>query len=279
MTSRTALPARLGRSHVFTATVLKRVRLSHSFARLTLGGEGLAGFDVQGFDQWFRMFIPKPTAGGLALPGVDEQVDWYATYRATAEDERPTMRYVTVRDHRFAPGGELQLDVDIVVHGSPGDAGSGPLSTWAQTAGIGDVVGLLDQGLIFRPDLAEKRAVLVGDETALPAIARSLAYLPRSAAGHAFIEVPSQDDRQPLEAPAGFQVNWLSRDEGGTSPGSAALAAALEVLASQSGTYVYGAGETRMTSELSRALRQDLDRPKDSFTTVGYWHHTPTQSA
>lgn len=278
MTTSSARPTKAHRSHVFTATVLNRDRLSPSFARLTLGGEGLAGFDVHGFDQWFRMFIPKPFAGGLALPTADEQGDWYAAYRSTAEAERPTMRYVTVRDHRRTGDGGLELNVDVVVHGVPGDPGSGPLSTWAQTAAVGDAVGLLDQGLIFRPDLAKERAVLVGDETALPAIARILAYLPRDAAGHAFIEVPSAEDKQPLDAPERFQVTWLSRAEGDRSPGAAALAAALAVIASQPDTYVYGAGETRMTTELSRVLRQDLARPKDAFTTVGYWHHAPAHS-
>lgn len=276
MTPRDTVGGRGVRS-VHLATVLDRRRLSPNFSRVTLGGAGLADFSVKGYDQWFRLFIPKPGSGPLELPGRHDEEDWYATYRVTAEDERPTMRYVTVRDHRSVRDGGLELDVDVVVHGEPGRQGSGPLSTWAQTAEAGDAVGLVDQGLIFRPEKATGYTVLLGDETALPAIARILSYLPREARGIAFVELPDPADRQALAAPAGFAVEWLGRTA--ERPGMTALAAARKALKSSAGAYVYGAGETRMTTELSKLLKGEMAWPKDSFTTVGYWHHAPPSSA
>ncbi len=77
-------------------------------------------------------------------------------------------------------------------------------------------------GIEFSPGEAE-RIVLVGDETAVPAVARILADLPVSARGVALVEVPCAHDFLPLQRPPGMEVCWLSRT--GASPGERLLSA------------------------------------------------------
>ncbi|MBX3144678.1 MAG: siderophore-interacting protein [Trueperaceae bacterium] len=260
---------------VLTARVTKRVRLSPSFARITLGGEGLGRLEVRGFDHWFRMFMPlaDPTAPTIVF---DDEPGWYARYLAAPDAERPTMRYVTVSARRHGGSHGSEIDVDVVLHGSPGEPGTGPLSNWAQSVEPGETVGILDQGVIFKPDQVEGSVILIGDETAVPAVAGILRSLPPGTRGEAFLEVPQRADVQALHVPEGVELTWLPRSESDAEahPGESVLAAGRRALELSAGhPYVYAAGESRMAKALGVALRDEFEWPQHRFTTVGYWHH------
>lgn len=121
-------------ARVLRLEVVGSRRISPSFVRLTLGGEGLQRFQPQGYDQWFRLFLPRQGQERMRLPTRTSDLLWYAQYLATPRPQRPWVRNVTVRDHRPAGPGTAEIDMDVVVHGEPGEPGTGPLSTWAQTA-------------------------------------------------------------------------------------------------------------------------------------------------
>ena len=59
----------------------------------------------------------------------------------------------------------------------------------------------------YAPDPAADWHLLVGDETALPAISVALEALPANAIGQAFIEVAEPEDEIPLRA-AGLLGIW-----------------------------------------------------------------------
>ena len=82
-------------------------------------------------------------------------------------------------------------------------------------------------GIEFAPGEAG-RVLLVGDETAVPAVAGILRDLPPDAVGTAVLEVPQTEDVQDLVAPAGVEIRWLPRD--GRPLGSLVHEAALETL-------------------------------------------------
>src|SRR5690606_28183672 len=67
-------------------------------------------------------------------------------------------------------------------------------------------------GIEYAPGAASA-VVLVGDETAAPAIARILEDAPRDLRGCAFIEVPDAADVLAIDAPAGVDVHWLPRGD------------------------------------------------------------------
>lgn len=260
-------------TEVVTATVLRRQRLSPSFARLTVGGGGLALFDHKGYDQWFRMFLPREGAERMRLPDGVRDETFYQRYLAAPESERTWMRYVTVSGFRADATGGPELDIDVVVHGQPGDSDTGPLSTWAQTAEPGDRIAILDQGLVFRPELVGDAVLLLGDETAVPAIAGILRALPGGVRGLALLEVPDAGDFQELATPAGLEVRWLQRDTRADAPGSELLAEFGRLTLGGERPYLYAAGETAMIKALNQSLKDELEWPKDRMTTVGYWHY------
>jgi NADPH-dependent ferric siderophore reductase len=140
------------------------------------------------------------------------------------------IRSYTVRRFDAAAG---ELDVDFVLHGA-----HGPAAAWAAAAEPGDWVGVSDPGGRYRPDPTAQAHLVIGDESALPAIATVLEALGAAGAVSAgvvsagvdsagalsagvpvevFIEVADVAEEQPLPTGAGTRVHWLHR--GGRPPG------------------------------------------------------------
>lgn len=201
---------------VFRAEVGAVQRLSSNFVRITFVGDGLAGFGNPGatYDQRIKILFP-PESG--VLPDIDGGGGWYQSWLAVPEAERGSMRTYSVRDLRIGDDDATAVDIDFVLHMAPG--ATGPASSWAAAAAIGDEVllvgprrGRLDGGGVeFLPGAAEE-ILLAGDETAAPAIARILADASGELCGAAFIEVPESGDVLPIDAPDGVAVHWLPRD-------------------------------------------------------------------
>lgn len=237
-------------------------RISPNIIRVTLGGEQLQQLPDHGFDHWFRLFLPQEH--GETSFDVPNRADMlgYLKYLRMPSATRPHLRNYTVRAFRPA---DRELDIDFVVHGDEGVA-----TRWVQRTRAGDTVALLDQGrgYDYAPDTTYH--LLAGDETALPAIAGILRDLPRDATGLAIVELPDPADAQPVGAPAGFEVRWLTR-EPGTRPGATALA---EVQAwttdSPATVSAYLAGEQNLPVT-GRRLLVEAGVPKRRITFTGYW--------
>ncbi|WP_030559859.1 siderophore-interacting protein, partial [Streptomyces exfoliatus] len=108
----------------------------------------------------------------------------------------------TVRRYDPASG---EIDIDIAWHDG------GLASDWASAARPGAVVHVAGPpgGLIVPPTY--DRYLLAGDITALPAVARWLEEMPRTARGWAFVEVADASQEIELWAPEGVEVRWLHR--------------------------------------------------------------------
>jgi NADPH-dependent ferric siderophore reductase len=196
-------------------------RLTPSYVRVELGSDALTDFGVDGplYDQRIKLVFPGPNGRLPELAVTD--ASWYQSWTALPEDERGHVRTYTVRAVR-GTGRDTRLVVDLVLHLAEG--ATGPGSRWAADAAVGDRLLLLAPrrgvpfgGIEFAPGDAG-RLLLVGDETAVPAVASILGDLPEDAAGTAYLEVPCTADILDLIAPAGMRVVWLPRD--GAAPGS-----------------------------------------------------------
>jgi NADPH-dependent ferric siderophore reductase len=203
---------------LFHVEVKARHDLSPSLARFVFGAPDVAGMACPGPDQRIKVFFPLP---GQIAPAPPEGPDWYAHYRAMAPTQRPPMRTYTISALRAA---QAEVDVDFVLHGD-----SGPASSWAVHAKVGDRVALLaprqqpdDEtgGYEWKPPTGVRRVLIVADETALPAavgILRTLAAMPAPPQVDCLIEVPLQGDADALgaldfAAPADARVQWLPRE-------------------------------------------------------------------
>ncbi|GLY02639.1 siderophore-interacting protein [Actinoplanes sp. NBRC 101535] len=252
--------------HVLLLDVVRSARVSPNVMRVTLGGEGLSRFTPLGFDQWFRLFLPRPGQDALKLPTRTSGL-WYAQYLATAKPKRPFVRNYTVRSHR--PG---ELDVDFIVHLEE-DGSCGPATSFALNAAAGDQVGLLDQGIGYNPRHDHAWTLLVADETGLPAVAGICESLPDDAQGVAVVEIPADEDRQDFRIPAGVRILWVPRGDKGGVPGELALAALRELSFPDGPVYAYLVGESALVTGGRRHLVTDRAVPKTNVDFIGYWRH------
>lgn len=257
------------------AEVVSTKRVTPHMMRVTLGGEELARFTPVGWDQWFRLFLPREGQDALRLPTRTSAL-WYAEYLATPRARRPWVRNYTVRTARP----DLhEIDVDFVLHGNDDGHGdpdaSGPGAGFAEAAEAGMRVGLLDQGIVYDADRAAGPALLVCDESGLPAVAGVCESLPPDARGTAVIEVPGEADRQEVDAPPGVELRWVVRSDPHAVPGQAALAALrdLDLGAPAEELYAFAVGESALATGARRHLVAERGVPKANVDFVGYWRH------
>lgn len=256
------------------ARVLGSKEISPHFVRVTIGGEGLREFVPLGHDQWFRLFLPTPEQQTLRLPTSTGKL-WYAQYLAMSKATKPIVRNYSVRAFRSADralyGDTPEIDIDFVRHGSGDDAG--PASAWATSATPGGEVALLDEGLIHNPDPDARRYLLVGDESALPAIAGILESAPADVRGEAFLEIPHADDVQDVTVPAGMTLHWLPRSDPHGRPGELALEAVRSAELPEPPDYTFAAGEAALATGVRRHLVSERGVAKSDVVFTGFWRY------
>jgi NADPH-dependent ferric siderophore reductase len=236
-------------------------RVTPNMMRVTLHGDQFEPLQDHGHDHWFRLFLPQED--GTTSFDLPERFDMrsYIRYLRMPSASRPHMRNYTVRE--FRPDAR-ELDIDFVVHGDEGVA-----TRWVQRAQPGDTVALIDQGRGYEYDADTDAHLLVGDETALPAIVGILRDLPRDARGTALIEVPHAEDAQPTAAPDGVDVRWIAR-EPGMRVGATALDAFAALPVPSGEVSAYCVGEQALATGARRHLVAS-GVPKQQITFVGYW--------
>ncbi|MFF1540341.1 siderophore-interacting protein [Microbacterium sp. NPDC058269] len=252
--------------------VLRSERLSAHWIRVTLGGGEIEKFRPMGFDQWFRLFLPIGGDAGLdRVPAKANKMFGYLKFLRIPDGERPVMRNYSVRAYRPAAGeAGAEIDVDFVLHGSAVDGTAGPASRWAETCRPGEHVLIIDEGLTFNPQRGTDRVVLVGDETALPAISSICASLPVDAVGTAIVETPSDEDALEFAHPAGVEVVWIVRPHD-VAPGSLALETLGRTVLPEAPFHAYAAGEQALASGARKHLVGERGVDKNAVSFCGYW--------
>ncbi|WP_037819829.1 siderophore-interacting protein [Amycolatopsis sp. La24] len=237
------------------AEVVRTSAVGAGLLRVTLGGPGTAGFEAHSPDEHVKILFPDAD-GELRLPEANgDMLRW--------PKPSPVSREYTVRRYDPASG---ELDLDVALH----DGGLG--SDWARAVRPGETVHVAGPpgGLIVPHNY--DRYLLAGDITALPALARWLEELPRTAAGWAFAEVADASEQIDLDAPDGVEVHWLHR--GTAAPGSVELLAdAVREVKVPEGERLYAwiAGEAGAIKPLRRWLRDDLGLAREDYDVTGYW--------
>ncbi|WP_312170628.1 siderophore-interacting protein [Microbacterium sp.] len=259
-------------SELIHLSVVRTERLSEHWMRVTLGGGEIEKFRPMGFDQWFRLFLPIGGDAGLdRVPAKANRMFGYLKFLRIPDGERPVMRNYSVRAYRAATAETgAEIDVDFVLHGSAADGTAGPASRWAETCEPGENVLIIDEGLTFNPQRGTDRVVLVGDETALPAIASICASLPPHATGTALIEVPSDEDALKFPHPDGVDVVWLVRPHE-FPPGSFALGRLSDLELPEAPFHAYAAGEQSLASGARKHLVGERGVDKNTVSFCGYW--------
>lgn len=239
------------------AQVIENARITPRFARITLQCDDFESFSSLAYDDHCKMFFPAP--GQTQFPAPEVSPEKGLIFPA---GQRPESRDYTPR---YFDNAARTVTFDFVLHGD------GPASTWAKAAKPGDTVGVGGPRGSFVLRGSFDWYLLVGDETALPAIARRLEELPADATALAIIEVADNAEIQTIEAPANAQIHWLSRE--GAEPGDPApLLDAVRTLPLPAGAgYAFIAGETKMSKAVRSYLVDEKGHNPDWIKAAGYW--------
>ena len=237
-------------------SVVQVQRISPHMVRVTLGGADLQGFTSPGFDDHVKVFFPDPATGELVLPSGPPAPG------APQDGPRPTMRDYTPR--RF-DAQALTLEIDFALH----DAG--PATTWAAQAQVGQTLGIGGPRGSFVLPTEFDGHLLVGDDTALPAIARRLAELPAGAPTLVLAEVDGPADEQPLDSAAEVSLVWVHR-QGSPHGASALLLERLRSLRLPPGDiHAWVACETHAAKALRAHLVNERGVKPQWTKAAGYW--------
>lgn len=237
--------------------VARVTELGPSMRRITLRGD-LADFVSASFDDHVKLVLPETPGAKPSLPTLTATGLVFDDTRP-----RPAMRDYTPRRYD-AQGGEL--DIDFVMHHD------GPATDWARHAQPGHLLGTAGpRGSLVIPDIFDWH-LLIGDETAIPAIARRLEELPAGSRAIVRIRITREDGKLPLQANGPLDIQWLVGEPGDAASGAGVLESAVRQLTLPDGEgHAWAAGEYSEIKALRRHLVELHGMDKSRVRAASYW--------
>ncbi|MGK0722339.1 siderophore-interacting protein [Leucobacter sp. W1478] len=250
--------------------VLRTAAIAPKMVRITLGGEDLTGFSAVGPADHVKVFFPDPETGVLTIPEP-------GGFRKPRAEGAPA---IILRDYTpFAFRGDAEsgpeLDIDFVLHGDHGVA-----AAWAAQAKVGDKLGIGGPRASLGVPAGVDSAILVADESALPAATRWLQAFDASVPVTGLFFVKDADTSAYLDGHNSEtrELRWFTGVDRASK-----LEATLRALPIGERTFVFLAGEANTLIPLRRYLRRELGLSKAQADVHGYWkqgevaldHHAP----
>lgn len=222
--------------HLRQLEVAAVTALSPHMIRVTLKGADLAGFASAAPDDHVKIFLPM-------ADGTQQRRDY--------------------TPRRYDPkAGTLELD--FVDH--PG----GPAAEWARAARPGAILqigGPRGSRVIEGP---VRHWLLIGDETALPAIGRRVEELSAGQDVTTVVAVPGPEDQQVFATQAHHTAHWVHRPlaQADQAQGVIALLRTLEIPA---GTFAWVGAEASVAKAVRRYLLEERGLSLPWIKASGYW--------
>ncbi len=238
-------------------TVKTAERLTPSMVRVTLTGDDLAGFVSAGYDDHVKIFLPL---AGQELPvwpalGPDAPA-------LPAGTVASPMRDFTPRRHDPARG---ELVLDFALHEA------GPATEWAAAARPGAKLGIGGPRGSFVVTDDFDWYLLIGDETALPAIGRRLEELRPGVPAIVLAAVAGSEEEQAFATRTALDVRWVHRPLAGASDPAPLLEAAAGLSLPPGDGYIWIAGENDTVKLLRRHFVEERGHNRSWIKAAGYW--------
>jgi len=229
---------------------------------VVLDGPGLDDFASSDSTDAYVNLLFVPPGAPYAVP-----YD-VAEARTLPREQWPVPRRFTVRRWDSA---QRALTIDFVTHGDTGTAGR-----WAMHARPGDRLQLAGPSGGYRPDPDLGTHLMVGDESALPAIAASLEAVPAGARALVVALVEGPGGELDLDCPGDLTVTWVHRSTL-DQPADDALVAAVAALGFPADdVHAFVHGEAVETRAVRRHLLGDRGVPRERLSVSPYWRRTFT---
>ena len=254
----------MARGLVTNLQVVAKKELTPHMVRLTFSAADdgdLRAFPRGTFaDAYVKLVLP-PRGVDLGWPyDVDE------VQASRPQAEWPVLRTYTIRDFDAETG---LLTMDFVVHGDEGVAG--PWARDVQPGGPGSKVSVRGPGGAYSPDFDADHHLLVGDASALPAIAVALEQLPVGATADVVVEVESAADEIELRSEAVVRLHWVHSACSDLRVGEELVAVVRGLDLPVGVLHAFVHGEAGWVKELRSHLRFEREVPRELLSISGYW--------
>jgi NADPH-dependent ferric siderophore reductase len=206
-------------------------RLTPKMVRVILSGDELDGFASASPDDHIKLFFGEE------------------------------MRDFTPR--RFDPVANL-LAVDFVLHEG------GPAGDFAASAKPGDTLHIGGPRGSLVVSERVRNWLLVGDETALPAIARRLEEFDAGVRAQVVIAVGDAGEEQPLQSRASFSTHWVHRRLEKGDDAEPILGVLRELVLAPE-TFVWAGAEAKVAKAVRQHLLVERSHPREWLKAAGYW--------
>ena len=231
-------------------TVSNARYLTPQMIRDTFAGPELADFPEGREGGNCKLMIPQPG---------EKRQDFI---QRLADGPAPVKRTYTVR--KFDKKTQ-ELTIDFVAHGD-----NGPASRWAMLAVPGDYIGFAGPSTPKVTRFDADWYLLAADPCAIPVVAATLEAMPRDAQGITIFEVPSDADKQEIDAPDGIEMDWLIHENPlQASTAQEALIREIKWPAGRVQTCI--AGESGVIKSLRQFLVKEKQLPRPDMYISGYW--------
>ncbi|MEL7227485.1 MAG: siderophore-interacting protein [Cyanobacteria bacterium J06576_12] len=155
--------------------------------RIVLRGGDLKDFPAGQESAHVKVIIPQPGETKPKLKFSFGTKKWIRSY---------TVRAFDAQQHR------LTIDFSSNNH-------SGIVADWAMQAKTGHYLGIGGPGPTKHTDFAADWHLIIGDFSALPALAATVEKLPNSAKGYVLAQVPTVQDQQPIDVLPHLHFQWI----------------------------------------------------------------------
>jgi NADPH-dependent ferric siderophore reductase len=222
-----------------TLTVVRTTYVTPKMLRIELHSPDLHDFASHGADDHIKLWVP----------------DVDAPQGAVSRDYTP---------RAYDPAAQT-LAIEFAIHDN------GPATRWAIGAKPGDTVEIGGpRGSTVVPDDFDWY-LMVGDETALPAIGRRLSELRKDVPVTVVAIVDGPEERQDFASSASVTPIWIHRSQAPVDDGTL-LRDALRLWKAPKGDgFIWIAAEARVAKLLREFVLDECNHPKGWMRAAGYW--------
>lgn len=222
-------------SHELKWRALEVVRvsaISPGFRSITFSGESLGDFVSASFDDHIKLVLDLNGDGETFI----------------RRDYTP----------RHYDAGKRELTLEFALHTD------GQVSAWAAQVQAGQSVSIGGPRSSFIVPLDYDWHLLVGDATALPAIARRLEELPAASSAIVILHVAGGADRRALSSAAALNIRWVDSAQ-------QLIDATRSLILPGGDGYIWGAGEAASMQGLRGVLLDEKNLSPQAMRVAAYW--------
>lgn len=214
-----------------------------------------------------RVHFISPELKDFVSASPDDHVKLF--FSGDSANGKPVMRDFTPRAFDTAAG---RLTIDFALHDD------GPASEWARDAKVGDQLEIGGpRGSQIMPDDFDWY-LLIGDESALPAIGRRVEELRPGAPVTTLVAIVHAYEEQRFVTKAAWTPVWLARGEPSEDDAELLRAKLADFTPPPGDGLIWIAGEAAIVRGLRAYALETLRHPKAWIKAAGYWQRGQTDS-